>query len=378
MTTKRKVIHVISDTNIGGAGKILISLLEYFDRSRYDITVILPRGSLLIPELGRIGVPYGEADGIDDRSYSGDAVKQLCALFEELEPDIVHTHAALSARVAARRYGKCAIVHTRHSVFDQPAWKKRFPGRQLCGFINRHYSDRIIAVSPAARDNLTETGTDPDMIDVVFNGVEPAKRLDDGERAAVREKFGLSRGDFVCAIIARLEEVKGHSYVIEAARALEKEYPDIKFIIAGTGSVGEELKKSAAGLSNVIFTGFIKTIYEIENVMDVQLNMSWGTEATSLSLLEGMSLGVPAIVSDFGGNPYVIENGVNGIVVPSRDAGALRDAILRLKAERELYTAMSVAARRIYGERFTAGAMARGVERIYERLIAQKEVKSDD
>jgi glycosyltransferase involved in cell wall biosynthesis len=53
----------------------------------------------------------------------------------------------------------------------------------------------------------------------------------------------------------------------------------------------------------------VSEIYKIENIMDLQINASYGTEATSLSLLEGMCLGVPAVVSDFGGNPYVIEDG---------------------------------------------------------------------
>ena len=123
------------------------------------------------------------------------------------------------------------------------------------------------------------------------------------------------------------------------------------------------------GLNNVIFTGFIKTIWEIENIMDLQLNASYGTEATSMSLLEGMCLGIPAAVSDFGGNPYVIQDGVNGVIFPKKDSKALAQAILRCKNDPELYGKMAENCPKIFEERFTGKVMAEQIESIYHRLV---------
>ncbi|MBQ1333853.1 MAG: glycosyltransferase family 4 protein, partial [Clostridia bacterium] len=214
----------------------------------------------------------------------------------------------------------------------------------------------------------------PEKIQVIFNGVAPAVKLTDEEKAAVREKWGVGADDFVCAIIARLEEVKGHEYVLKAAKKLMDAGENVKIMIAGNGSIENRLKAMAEDmkLTNVIFTGFIREIHEIENIMDVQLNASYGTEATSLSLLEGMSMGVPAIVSDFGGNPYVIETGVNGIVVPKRDENALCDAILKIKGDRELYDKCSEGARRVFSEKFTVESMTRQIEDVYTELSAKK------
>ncbi len=75
----------------------------------------------------------------------------------------------------------------------------------------------------------------------------------------------------------------------------------------------------------IIFTGFISDVDKLMSITDVQANASFGTEATSLALLEGMSLGIPAVVSDFGGNPGVIKNGQNGYIVPKQNSKALAD-----------------------------------------------------
>ena len=81
-------------------------------------------------------------------------------------------------------------------------------------------------------------------------------------------------------------------------------------------------------------------VSELLNITDVQANCSFGTEATSLSLLEGMSLGIPAVVTSFGGNPGVIKNGENGFLVPVNNAEKMAEGIEKLLTDEELYEKM--------------------------------------
>jgi len=358
-----RVTHIITDTNLGGAGRMLLTLLSNRDRAKFETSVILPRGSVLESEVKALGCETRLAESIAEKSLSILGIFELARLLRSLCPDIVHTHASMSARIAVRLFlPKCKIVYTRHSVFDIAAYKKRFPYKTFSGLFNNFFSDRVIAVSPAAKDNVVDIGVSPDKVAVVFNGVNAAKRLSADERLAVRRRYGITEIDFVCAIIARLEKVKGHEYIIEAFRNLPS---DIKLIIAGEGSEEDNLRATAHGLDNCIFAGFVKNIHEIENIMDLQLNASYGTEATSASLLEGMSLGIPAIASDFGGNPYVIEHGVNGVIVPKRDAVAIKLAIEELKENNQRYNNMSQNCERIFRERFTSQAMTAATEHEY-------------
>jgi glycosyltransferase involved in cell wall biosynthesis len=362
------IINIITDTNIGGAGTVLCNYLAEADRQAFRHTVVIPRDSRLKPRLEALGVAVLEADGIADESFSFSAVKMLLRLFRREKPDLVHTHGAFSARIAGRLYGKCAVVTTRHCCYPQARWKTVFPGKTLLGAVNNFFADELIAISDAAAGNLTDFGTKPKKITVMLNGVFPIAEAPDEKKAEARRGFGISESDFVCTLAARLVPEKGQRYVLEAAKELLG-YP-IKFLLAGTGPDEETLKAEAP--ENVIIAGFVSDMGTAHSITDVQLNASTGTECSSISLLEGFSLGVPAIVSDFGGNPSHIEPGKNGFVVPQKDPGAITDAVLRLYSDRELLRNMRAETKRIYNERFRAAIMAENIERVYKKTLARR------
>ena len=72
-----RVMNIISDTNIGGAGRVILNYLRYTDRSRFETWVAVPRGSLLVPPLEEAGAKVFQVDGIADRSYSRADVRVL-------------------------------------------------------------------------------------------------------------------------------------------------------------------------------------------------------------------------------------------------------------------------------------------------------------
>ena len=370
---KKKIIEVSTDTNIGGAGKCLIALLENFDYSKFAVKVILPPDSLLKSHIELLGVTVIEVPGIAEKSLDIKSINSLYRIFKAEKPDLVHTHASMSARIAARHAG-AKVVYTRHSVFPPSRILTSFPGRQINGIFNNYYADGIIAVAEAAKDNLTDTGVDESKIRVILNGVAGLRAVDEPEKQRIRERFAIPEEYKVISIVARLEDIKGHDYFIEAANMLLRDGVKAKFMIAGTGSYEGQLKAKVKQLGldeDVIFTGFISDVDKLMNITDIQVNASYGTEATSLALLEGMSIGVPAVVSDFGGNPGVIKNGENGFVVSKQNSAALRTAIKRLLDDETLYASMSARSCEIFKDVFTASAMTRNTENLYSEITEQ-------
>ena len=363
-----RVLNIISDTNIGGAGRVILNYLRYADRKNFETLVAIPRGSLLKEPLEKEGVPVYEVDGMADRSYHKDDVKLLEELIRQVKPDLVHTHGALSGRIAAKRC-HVPVVYSRHSAFPVPAKLKYPPGRWVNKLINEHYADHIIAVSPATRDNLVESGISPKKITVVMNGIAPVPETSLEARAALRESLGLEKNTFVFGILARMEDYKGHLYLVHAAKLLKDQgRTNFRVLMAGTGSFEEEVSRAVVemGVDDVVqMLGFRSDVAELLNILDVQLNASYGTEATSLALLEGMSLGLPSIVSDYGGNPYLIENGVNGLVFPSQDSLALSKCMIRLMDHPNEVKRMGQKARERFNAQFTGPVFARNIERIY-------------
>ena len=367
-----RILNIISDTNIGGAGRVILNYLRYADRNKFETLVAIPRGSLLKPLLEEAEVPVYEVDGMADCSYASQDVKALQALIRRVKPDLVHTHGALSGRIAAKRC-HVPVVYSRHSAFPVPAKLKYPPGRWVNKLLNEHYADHIIAVSPATRDNLTEGGISPKKITVVMNGVAPVSPISDEEKAALRQSLGLGKDVFTFGILARIEDYKGHLYLVYAAKLLkDRGYSNFRILVAGTGAFEEEVTRAVTemGVEDVVqMLGFRSDAAALLNILDVQLNASYGTEATSMALLEGMSLGLPTIASDYGGNPFVITSGQNGLLFPSKDSAALADAMAELMDHPEEVAIMRQKALETYQSRFTGEVFARNTEQIYENVL---------
>ena len=366
-----KVLNIFSDTNIGGAGRVLLNYLQYANTTDFETAVAVPKGSLLAQPLRDLGAAVYEVEGMVDRSYHKNDVKALQDLIRRVDPDIVHTHGALSGRIAGRRCGK-TVIFTRHSAFPVSAKLRYPPGRWVNKLLNEHYSDHIIAVSPAAAENLTDAGVSPKRITTMMNGVAPVARRGEAECAAAKEEWGIGKEDFVFGILARIETYKGHLDIVKAAELLAREGRNFKLLIAGIGNYEEELRKEVAARhldDHVRFLGFQSDVAKFLSILDVQLNASYGTETSSLSILEGFSMNVPAIVSDYGGNPWLVDDGENGLMFKTRDYEELYRCIAKVMDEPETLQRMSLRAGEIFNQRFTGQIFAQNIENVYRETL---------
>lgn len=366
-----KILNVISDKNIGGAGRCVLNFLKYYDRKRFAVKVVVPKGSLLKPEIEKLHTKVIEVDGIADKSLDFQAIRKLNKIIKRENPDVVHTHGTVTGRICARMCHK-KVVYTRHSVFPVSPRIKSGLGHIANKYINEFLADDIIAVAEAAKENLTDGGIAPEKIKVILNGVEQVQRCPKDISDKLKKQYGIMEGDFVVGILARIDAVKGHEFLIEAAEMLKKENIPIKVLIAGTGEREEalhQLVKEKRLEDTVIFTGFISNIPEFLSILDVQANASYGTEATSLALLEGMSMGIPAVVSNYGGNPGVITHGENGYLFESKNSRDMAKYLRNIIGDEEVYKKMSKKAKEIFQEKFTAELYARNIEAVYEGLF---------
>lgn len=369
-----RVTNIISDTNIGGAGHVIVNYLKHTDKNNFETSIILPCGSKLIPKLKPFGVKITEIDGIADKSLDLKAINELKKAIREINPDIVHAHGSMSGRIAGKQCRK-KVVFTRHSVFPVSPKIKSGPGHLINKIINEHYCDRAIAVSPAAKENLTDGGMKDSMIDIIMNGVDPVLPISDEKIKQKRNEMGISENTLICSIPARIEHYKGHKTIVEAAKILKDRNKDFVILIAGTGSYVKEVEEmiEKADISDKVkMLGFVSDIPTLLSITDLQINASYATEATSLSLLEGMSIGLPTVASDYGGNPYIVREGENGYIFPQKNAAAMADAIERIIDNREKAKEMGLCAKVIYEKEFTGQIFAGNIEKVYYDLMKGK------
>lgn len=371
-----KVLNILTDTNVGGAGRIFLQYLKCIDRSRFEIYTAVPSDSQLIPLINELGFEVIETEHGHDRTYEKGAVGEYKHIIREVKPDIVHTHSSLAGKIAAYLCGVKSRIYTRHSAFEMPKRLTTFPGKQISGLMNNTLSTEIIAVCNAAAKNLTDTGVSAKRITVILNGVEPVRELSAEERAEFRKSVGIAADEFVGLISARLEDYKGHRYLVEAANLIREKLGDtrkVRIVFMGDGTERENLERQCHELGvedMILFTGFVSDIAPWCNIMDLVLNSSLA-EAASLALCEGMSLEKPAVVTDFGGNPEMITEGENGLIVPTRDSKALAEAMMRIMESPELYKKLSRGAIDRYRRDFTSQVMTDKVMALYEKSVSR-------
>ena len=366
-----RVLEAISDTNIGGAGVLLLSRLSHMDRKKYRVTVGLPKGSLLKGRLRAMGIPVVEVDGCYDRSLDLRSIHGWISLLRGLRPHIVHTHGCLSCRIAAKLVGVPVVIDTRHCAYQPSRLLSGFPGKFFCGLLLDATSDRTVAVAEAAKENLIAMGRNPRKITVIVNGAEAVEKCDAEERERLREQLRIPQDCFAVGMVARLEPCKGHKTLLQAAEILKGLGGSYCFLLVGDGTEREALKQYAEELGvrkSVRFCGFAEDVSPYYNAMDLNVNCSVGTETSSLALSEGMSLGLPAVASDYGGNPYMIRDGENGFLFPAGDSKALARRIRQIREDRALYDRLSRGARKRFLEELNVRRMTRETEALYAAM----------
>lgn len=179
------------------------------------------------------------------------------------------------------------------------------------------------------------------------------RRYDLDEREKVREKFSVRESEVVVTFIGRISEDKGLPYLLESAKVLIKRYAGrVKFIIAGDGPLVDWLLKNTMEYrtSHIVYLGALhgsKEIVDILNASDVfvyPITVSYGY---ALAFLEAMATGLPSIITDVGPTKELIVNEYNGMVIPTNDVRALRNALERLILDKKLRKRMGENAKKV-------------------------------
>lgn len=360
------VLQVLTDTNIGGAGIYLLNYLAARDRETFDVAVVLPKNAALSPLAAERGARVIEAETIADRSFSTESVRELTDLFKRERPALIHTHASLSARIAAKRLG-IPVVHTRHCL-EEP---HRFPKNLLYRFINNRLSDRVIAVSHAVEENLLQDGIARKKLRMIYNGIPPQPQYSDAERSAFRAEFGIAPNTIAVGIVARLEEVKNHELFLQAAEIAAQKQERLVFLIVGEGSLESTLREKAAALSaDIRFVGYQTEVARVFAALDIAVLCSH-REALSLSLLEAMAQERAVVSTRSGGPEELIQDGENGLLCENHDPDALAAAILSLAEDENRRQTMGKFGKRFVDEHFAVADMAKKIEAEYALLAKE-------
>jgi glycosyltransferase involved in cell wall biosynthesis len=210
-----------------------------------------------------------------------------------------------------------------------------------------------------------------DRVRVIWNGaplqefapVAPERAL------RARRELGLPPGALLVGAIGRLNEQKGHRYLLDAAAQVFRGR-DVRLLIAGDGDLLEPLREQARQLGiaeRVVFAGHRGDVPELLGAIDV-FCISSLYEGTPLTLFEAMAAGKAVVSTSVDGCREVLADGHNGLLVPPQNAGALASALVRVLDDAALRKRLGEAALRD-SRRYDVDACVRQMQDLYEELL---------
>jgi glycosyltransferase involved in cell wall biosynthesis len=372
VTRVARVLWLAKGLGRGGAEQLLVSSAPHVDPSRFDVEVayLLPWKDALVPDLVARGVPVrclNQRSEADLRWAIG-----LRRLVAERGYDVVHTHMPLPAVAARLLLGRrVRLVHTEHNV-----WHRYRRATYWANALTYRRNDGVIAVSHAVAASITPNRAPALPVRVIHHGIDQVAVAASGEgpaREAARQALGLPADAFVVGTVGNFTPKKDQRTMIDALAILRETKPGAMLTLIGTGKLEDELRSHAknVGLRNaVVFAGSRNDVQALLPAFDV-FALSSLFEGLSIALVEAMAAGLPCVATAVGGVSEVLQNGVQGRLVPPRSARALGGALAELAASPQLRAQMSAQALE-RARMFDIHEAVNQIEDLYDDVLARR------
>ncbi len=230
--------------------------------------------------------------------------------------------------------------------------------------------DRLISVSNAVGDYLKTMGVPASRVQTIYKGHDVDWYAID-KRPTLRS-FGIPEGAFVVGCVANMRPLKGVHVVVEAAGLLPAT-SNIHFLFIGEVRDRELMEQAAQKeiAGRVHFAGYRSDARELISACQVSVMASLRREGLPRAIIESMAQSVVPVVTNVGGMPELVEDGVSGLVVPVSDAPALADAFTRLETDTVLHESFRVAARERIKSVFSLERTVEATLALYESLSTE-------
>ena len=366
-----KILEFITTSNIGGAENYVVNLSKKFAEKGHEIFILSSAGEngknselSVFKFLQNSGLPFKiMAMGF---KYDPLTILRIAYFIKKNKFDIIHTHLSKANFVGALAAKLAGIksVSTAHGLNKKSQYK---------------YSDYVICISNAVKENLVLQGMNGGKLGVIYSGIDTEKFNPEAEGLPKKKDdstFGSEAGvggkSFSVGMLARLSREKGVELLLDAAKFVLLEIPEAKFFIAGAGRLKDELIKKAKDLdiyNSVYFVGFVGSnlvsfLKELDAVVFPSLK-----EGLSLALLESMAMENIVIVSDVGGMPEVVADGKNGFIVKSGDINAVYKKLVFVYNNKDAVKEMAKEARKTIIEKFNIQDCADKTLDLFSRYV---------
>lgn len=370
-----RIMHIISGGDVGGAKTHVLSLLKGLKQRHEILLVCFVEGPFAAEACG-MGIPV---QVMADCGFLASRDKIL-QLIRNKKMELVHCHGSRANLMGwlLKRNLEVPVITTIHS---DP--KLDYLGRPLSnltyGTANRmalRRMDHWVCVSERLRDALIESGKDPQNIFTIVNGVDFVNIPQVVPRDAFWKSlnFPVEESNIVFGIAARVSPVKDIGTLIRAfAKAVAQE-PGIRLAIAGDGEQRQELEQLAQDIcpaGTVLFAGWLQDTGSFFSSLDVNMLTSL-SEGLPYAIPEGARMHCPTIATRVGAIPRIVVDGETGFLVTPGDVDTLAERMVQIARDGPLRRKMGDAIYECVRRSYSADAMVRAQEEIYETILRRR------
>ena len=374
---RRKVFFLLDSLNVGGTETQAVELAIRLDSERYDVTLgcLRARGPLLEKLAGTtVSVREFYPKGGFDSVHGMYQMFRLALFLRRGGFRIVHTHdlyanllgipAAVIARVPVIISSQRDLAHLDLYKTRRRVWLRRL----------QNLSTAVLTNANAVRDAvLAENHFAPQKVRVIHNGVD-MERFSHESRDREWLAPGGSNEKWIVLVGNMHSDVKGHPWLIGAARAITREFPEVRFILVGDGEERKNFERQVAELGlerNFLFLGRRDDVPAVLACCDIAVLPS-KAEGLPNAVLEYLAVGLPTVASRVGGNAEIVEDGKTGLLVPPEDSSALGEALLRLLRDPGFAASLGKNGREYVASEFSFQRMIQNTDQLYTELLRSR------
>ncbi len=292
-----------------------------------------------------------------------DRMRSLHAAFKRSTPDVLHCHNATAAIIAAfpaRLAGVRTVIATRHGLVNPPYQIRR----ELKFALASRWCDWVVGVCEGTRTNL---------LAAPFAARHKIIRIYNGAPAAKLGTVPRAKTGFTLLYVGRLAPPKDHATLLRAVALARAQNPDVQLWIVGDGPLRENLHRLSTDLGLIECVTFFGEQADVSPFLAAAdlFVMSSHSEGLPVSLLEAMSAGLPAVVTDIGGMGEIARLSGAAVMVPPSNPHALAEVICESAGKRGELAQMGENARRCYEQNFTPERMLNDYMSLYNRALSR-------
>jgi len=374
---------------IGGVETHLDMMLPEIVRLGHDVSLLTGTAEGIKARYDYKGVhvrrsPLMDLNWLYKRGFMG-LRKEIERMFEEFtaefDPHVIHCHnmhyfSEMHIRIL-QRFAKergVPIILTAHNVWDDLLFL------ELTLKIKWAH---IIAVSHYIKKELIGAGCNDQKITTIHHGIDSEKFKANVNTRKLRSKYPKLKDRRIIFHPARIGLAKGCDVTLKALKSVKERFPKVLLVMAGSKNIidwGGHHQKDIAymvGLvkafkleKNVLIDAFtLDEMAQIYGLSEVCMYPSSVGEPFGLTMLESLSASKPMIVTDAGGMPEIIQDGINGFVIPVKDFEALASRIIQLLADDRLRHRFGYTGRQMVLSHYTKEIVAKNNIAVYQQVL---------